>query len=109
MLFYSLRNFATDLGQNKAIEGLFHSFALTLYWKVLQEKLLFIIFSGSAAQRGLWPPRYTRFRDLHNDAPQSVGLLWTGNHSVETQQTNIHAPGEIRTHDRNRRAATGTG
>jgi hypothetical protein len=25
--------------------------------------LLRIIFSGSAAQRGLWPPRFTRFLD----------------------------------------------
>jgi hypothetical protein len=24
---------------------------------------LFIVFSGSAAQRGLWPPRFTRFLD----------------------------------------------
>jgi hypothetical protein len=62
--FLLLTNFAIGLGQNKVIDGLFHSFALTLYWKVLQERLLFIIFSGCAAQRGLWPPRYTRFRDL---------------------------------------------
>jgi hypothetical protein len=45
----------------------------------------------------------------HNDAPQSVGLLWTSVQSfAETstwQQTNIHAPGGIRTHDRSRRVA----
>jgi hypothetical protein len=37
---------------------------------------LFIIFSGFAAQRGLWPPRPRGFLIIHNDAPQSVGLLW---------------------------------
>jgi hypothetical protein len=32
---------------------------------------------GSAAQRGLWPPHPQGFVVTHNDAPQSVGLLWT--------------------------------
>jgi hypothetical protein len=46
----------------------------------------------------------------HNFAPQSVGLLWTSDQLVaentqHTQQTNIHAPGGIRTHDRSWRAA----
>jgi hypothetical protein len=35
----------------------------------------FIIFSGSAAQRGLWPPHSRGFLITHSDAPQSVGLL----------------------------------
>jgi hypothetical protein len=34
-----------------------------------------IIISGSAAQRGLWPPRSRGFLITHNEAPQSVGLL----------------------------------
>jgi hypothetical protein len=38
---------------------------------------IIIIFSGCAAQRGLWPPRSRGFLITHNDAPQSVGLLWT--------------------------------
>jgi hypothetical protein len=33
---------------------------------------LFIIFSGSAAQRGLWPPRHTRFLD-HTQRRATVG------------------------------------
>jgi hypothetical protein len=45
--------------------------------------------------------------------PQSVGLLWTGDRPVaETsdntntvQETNIHAPGGIRTHDPSKRSA----
>ena len=49
----------------------------------------------------------------HNDAPQSVGLLWTSDHPVAetstwqhtTLTTNIHAPGGIRTHDFSRRVA----
>ena len=54
------------------------------------------------------------FQITHNDAPQSVGLLWTSDQLVaETStwqhttltETNILAPGGIRTHDLSRRAA----
>jgi hypothetical protein len=47
--------------------------------------LLFIylfIFFGSAAQRGLWPPRSRGFLITHNDGPQSVGLLWTSDEEL---------------------------
>jgi hypothetical protein len=52
-------------------------------------KLLFIffIFSGSAAQRGLWPPRPRGFLFTHNDVPQSVGLLWTSDQLVAETST----------------------
>jgi hypothetical protein len=68
-----------------------------LLWK---DKLLFIylylficlfILSGSAAQRGLWPPRSRGFVITHNDAPQSVGLLWTSNQFVAETSTWQHA------------------
>jgi hypothetical protein len=39
--------------------------------------IIIIIYSGSAAQRGLWPPRSRGFLITHNDAPQSVGRFWT--------------------------------
>jgi hypothetical protein len=70
--------------------------------------LFIIIFSGSAAQRGLWPPLSRGFVITHNDAPQSVGIFWTRplpDNIQHTQQTNIHASVEIRTHDCSRRAA----
>ena len=48
----------------------------------------------------------------HNDASQSVGFLWTSDQLVaetstwqHTQQTNIHAPRGIRTHNLSRRTA----
>jgi hypothetical protein len=70
--------------------------------------LFIIIFSGPAAQRGLWPTRSRGFVIAHNDAPQSVGLPWTGDKlvaetSTYTQQTNVHTPVEIRNHYRSRR------
>jgi hypothetical protein len=78
--------------------------------KILRTEII-IIFSGSAAQRGLWPPRSRGFLITHNDAPQSVRILWTSDQLVaetstwqHTQQTNIHAPGGIRTYDRSRGA-----
>jgi hypothetical protein len=42
----------------------------------------FFIFSGSAAQRGLLPPRSRGFMITHNYAPQSVGLLWTSDQLI---------------------------
>jgi hypothetical protein len=49
---------------------------------LLSLKIIIIIFSGSAAQRGLWLPRLRCFLITHNDAPQSVGLLWTSDQLV---------------------------
>jgi hypothetical protein len=67
---------------------------------------------GSAAQRRLWPPRPRGFLITNNDAPQSVGLLWTSDQLApetstwqHTQQTNIHVPGGIRNHNRSMRTA----
>jgi hypothetical protein len=50
-------------------------------------KSISIIFSGSAAQRGLWPPRSLGFLITHNDAPQSVGLLWTNDQLIAETST----------------------
>jgi hypothetical protein len=36
--------------------------------------IIIIIIPGSAAKRGLWPPRPRGFMITHYDAPQSVGL-----------------------------------
>jgi hypothetical protein len=66
------------------------NYELLAIWKkqvMCYLKIFIIIFSGSAAQRGLWPPValqptagyglfVTRgFVITNNDAPQSVGLL----------------------------------
>jgi hypothetical protein len=48
---------------------------------------IIIIFSGTVAQRGLWPPRSRGFLITHNDAPQLVGLLWTSDQSVAETST----------------------
>jgi hypothetical protein len=47
---------------------------------------IIIIFSGSAAQRGLWPPRSRGFMITH-DASQSVELLWTSDQPVADTST----------------------
>jgi hypothetical protein len=36
---------------------------------------------------GLYPPRSRGFLITHNDAPQSVGLLWTSDQSVAETST----------------------
>jgi hypothetical protein len=70
---------------------------------------IIIIFSGSAPQRGLWPSRPRGFLITDNGAPQSGGPLWTSyqlvaetlsDNTQHIQQTNVHTPGGIRTHDR---------
>jgi len=68
---------------------------------------------GAAAPSGPWLPHSRGFWITDNNAPQSVGLLWMTDQFVAetstwqhtTLKTNIHAPGGIRTHNLNRRAA----
>ena len=97
------------------------------YWQqcpVLLSKVLYatFFFTGTATRcgfvfcsplAGLYPPRVRGFLITHNDAPQSVGLLWTNDQSVAETSTCQHTtlatdkhpcPGGIRTHDRSRRA-----
>ena len=45
---------------------------------------------GVAAQRGPWPPHFWGFLITHNDAPQSVGLLWTSDQLVAKTSTWQH-------------------
>ena len=60
----------------------------------------------------IWSTYSWCFEITHNDAPQSVGLLWMSDQLVAetstwqhtTLTTNIHAPGGIWTHDLSRRA-----
>jgi amino acid transporter len=49
--------------------------------------IIIIIFSGTAAQHGLSPPRPRGFLITQNDAPQSVGLLWTSDQLVAETST----------------------
>jgi hypothetical protein len=53
----------------------------------VQDIFFFFFFSGCAAQRGLWPPRPRGFLITHNEASQSVGLLWTSDHLVAETST----------------------
>jgi hypothetical protein len=48
------------------------------------------LFFGSAAQGGLWPPGSRGFVITHNYEPQSVGILWTNDHSVAETSTWQH-------------------
>jgi hypothetical protein len=46
---------------------------------VMETLFINIIFSGSAAQRGLWPHRSRSFLITQNDVQQSLGLNFTPN------------------------------
>jgi hypothetical protein len=76
---------------------------LKCFASILIYVLLFLALQPSAGY-GLV---HEVFVITNNDAPQSVGLIWTSDQPVaetstwqHTQQTNIHVHGEIRTHDR---------
>ena len=45
---------------------------------------------GAATQRGSWPRHSWGFYITHNDAPQSVGLLWTSDQLVAETSTWQH-------------------
>ena len=64
---------------------------------------------GARAPIGPGPPHSRGVYFTLSDASQSVGPLWTSDQFFEetqnTQQTNIHAPSGIRTHNQSRRAA----
>jgi hypothetical protein len=44
--------------------------------KLIGYHILYTICSVTAAPRGLWLPRPRGLLITHNDAPQSVGILW---------------------------------
>jgi hypothetical protein len=87
---------------------LLHSFARGLYivWLYVPPP------SSSTALVGLGILTVEASRS-HSDIPRSVGLLWTSDQPVaetsdntqHSQETNIHAPGGIRTHNPSQRAA----
>jgi hypothetical protein len=52
--------------------------------------IIIIIFSGTAAQHGLWPPRPWGFLITHNDTPQSIEPLWTSDQLVAETSTWQH-------------------
>ena len=51
---------------------------------------LWFFFCGAAAQCGPWPPHSWGFEITHNDASQSVGLLWTSDQLVAETSTWQH-------------------
>ena len=78
-------------------------------------KLPMLYISGATASSGPGPPNSRNFQITHNEAPQSIGLLWTSDqlvaetstcttHNIHNEQTSIHT-GWIRTHNLSRRAA----
>jgi len=72
-----------------------------------------VLLFGVIAPSGPGPPYLQGFWITHNEAPQSVGLLWTRDQLIAetstwqytTPTTNIHAPGVIRTQNLSRWAA----
>ena len=90
-------------------------YTIKLLWCILignNCELFFFVFDQTAPS-GSGPSHSRGFYITHNDTPQSVGLLWksdqlvaeTSDNTQHSQQTYIHAPGGIRTHNLSRRAA----
>ena len=77
---------------------------------------VFFFYHGATTPQWAKASSLSRFHDhTRLDTPHSVGLLWTSDHSPtqrplpdntqHSQETDIHAPGEIRTHNPSKRAA----
>ena len=81
--------------------------------QIISLRMVWYLVFGATAPNGPGPPHSRGFKITHNDAPQAVGLLWTSDQLVaetsdniqHSQQTNIHAPGRIRTYNLSRQAA----
>jgi hypothetical protein len=91
------------------------------------DETVYILFfvSGATAHSGPWLPLLRFLLRRHavglgwmSHQPVAKAFAYTGQHNTETQKTNIHTPGGIRTHDPSNqaaktyalvRAATGTG
>jgi hypothetical protein len=76
--------------------------------------LNFSLFLTRQSPSGPCPLKSRGFQITQNDEPQSVALLWTSDQLVaetstdkkqHSQQTKIHAPSMIRTHNLSREAA----
>jgi hypothetical protein len=68
----------------EAVAPAYQLTACSLFFTSRPVPPVIIVFSGTAAQRVLWPSRiFPRgFLITHNDAPQTVGLLWTSDQLV---------------------------
>jgi hypothetical protein len=87
MLYVMARYFPSTANRYYSIvqEHLMPCMKKVIYWSEII--IIMVIFSGTAAQRGLWPPRLRGFVITHNDAPQSVGLLRTSDQLVAETST----------------------
>jgi len=54
------------------------------------KNMLVVVSCGAVVQRGLWSPHFWGFKTTRNDAPPSVGLLWTRDHLVVEKSTWQH-------------------
>jgi len=61
------------------MHSIIQNLEVKIFLLALQPIVRFVFCSLLA---GLYPPRVQGFLITHNDAPQSVGLLWTSDQSV---------------------------
>ena len=67
-----------------------HECCLSYPFQEAQNRTTNFFFCDAATQRGSWPPHSWGFWITHNDAPQSVGLLWTSDQLVAETSTWQH-------------------
>ena len=85
--------FSTVQGQSKnnlLYIGLLSSHVFRPSTRIVFRFACLFVFYGAAAQRGPWPPHSWGFLITHNDASQSVGLLWTSDQPVAETSTWQH-------------------
>ena len=104
---HNISNTVTDTGRTKLLTSQQFFFGQSIVVEVVK-KCVCLFFRRDT-------PHLLVFYITHNDAPQSIGLLWTSDqpvaetstwqHTQQSQKTDIHATGGIRTHNLSRRSA----
>ena len=107
MLSFGAESFAFSL-LSKNVKINIHRTVICLLFCVT----FFLFLLAQELPTGPGSPHSRDFYITHNDAPQSVGLIWTRDQLLpnrplpdNTQRSNIYVPGGIRTHNLRRRAA----
>jgi len=59
-------------------------------WNKMVSFMAFVVVFGATVPSGAWPPHSRDFEVTHNDAPQSVWLLWTSDQLITETSTSQH-------------------
>ena len=84
--FFKVRRFLY-LPHALNLKKLYFAYRMNLNYRMILRNNTFLSFCATAPTRGPGPPHSPGFLMIHNDALQSVGLLWTSDQLVAENST----------------------